>query len=81
MNQRQQLRQDLDKLQGPPDGPCEHGDAPVLLRYRRGEPQPPIPPGTPRCPRCGEALVLYLEEVVVSTREEARAVMAEMGQA
>jgi hypothetical protein len=47
----------------------------VVLRYSYGQPEPEIPADAPRCPNCGEVHPLY--EVVVSTREQAQAFLAE----
>jgi hypothetical protein len=50
-------------------GPCPDCTGTVLLAYRQGEGPPPLPPP---CPRCGrEQPVTLIEEVLVTTREEA----------
>src|SRR5262249_44326066 len=50
-------------------GPCPSCPGHVLLAYRQGEGPPPLPPP---CSRCGrEQPVTLVEEVIVSTREEA----------
>jgi hypothetical protein len=56
-------------------GPGECIPCTVILRHDFGQPRPPIPVDAPRCPNCGEVHPLY--EVVVSTREQAQAVLAE----
>jgi hypothetical protein len=70
------LRQRLDRLQralGDPDN-CEAGPT-IILTYRQGEPEPPTPADAPRCLACGQPHVLLIEEVIVTTREEAEAVL------
>jgi hypothetical protein len=50
----------------------------IFLRYRRGEPEPPIPPDAPRCHLCGSTHVSVLEEVIVTRRAEAMERLAVM---
>jgi hypothetical protein len=47
----------------------------VILRFHYGEPVPEIPADAPRCSRCGEPHALF--EVVISSRAEAEAFLAE----
>ena len=56
------------------------GGVTVVLHYRSGEPEPEVPAAVHRCDRCGEPHVLIVEEVVVTTRNEARRALAEATQ-
>jgi hypothetical protein len=51
------------------------GGVTLLLRYGSGEPKPEVPADAHRCERCGQPHVLILEEVVVTSRDEARQVL------
>jgi hypothetical protein len=48
------------------------GGITVLLRYGSGEPEPVVPADAHRCERCGQPHVLILEEVIVTSGDEAR---------
>jgi hypothetical protein len=52
----------------------------MVVPYRQGEPVPDYAEGDARrCRNCGGVHVLLIEEVVVTTREEAEAVRAHYG--
>jgi Putative Ig domain len=67
----EQLREQVRQLRERRDCPNPH--CTVVLRHRRGEPEPPMPQDAALCPDCGEPHVLLLEEVVIENRAQAEA--------
>jgi hypothetical protein len=55
---------------------CDPDDPGLIIRYRDGEPVPPIPSDAVPCLGCGEVHVLYIRERIVASREEAEALRA-----
>jgi hypothetical protein len=77
------LRGRVTKLEKSGRCRCQSGVVKVvaLRDYRQGEPEPEIADEDlpPPCPRCGTRdgqLVVFVEEVIVTTRQEAEAVLA-----
>jgi hypothetical protein len=69
---RSGLRNRVERLMRQYADPADcDGGATVILRYRKGEPEPPTPPDAPRCRRCGRPHVLLLEEVLVEVTSPA----------
>jgi hypothetical protein len=62
-----------DLLGQPAEGEeCPFRGFTTILSYRQGEPVPPVPEDAAVCSLCGLPHVLFLEEVVVTSRDEAK---------
>jgi hypothetical protein len=61
-----------DQLEQPEDGECSFTGFTTIISYRQGETPPEPPADAAVCSLCGMPHVLFVEEVVVTTRDEAK---------
>ncbi len=66
---RRRLESALDRLGGN-GGPCRNPVPSIILPREGRGPAEDIPPGTPRCPNCNQVHPLYVQEIVINSRQD-----------